>query len=82
MSTNSYEADGATERPACTIADTIGDAFRLVLRVSSALDSVGRRDLGTEFWERAYRAPSFDRALAIAREYIEIAPPSTGEVRP
>jgi hypothetical protein len=61
-------------KPTCDLADVeAGDSFRLILRVSTALDRAGRPALGTEFWDAAMRMHSYGEVIDLARRYVEVA---------
>ena len=73
-SDNALKPSAAAPKPVCDLADVApGDAFRLILRVSTALDRAGRASLGTEFWDAAMRLRSYGEVLGLARQYVEVA---------
>ena len=65
-------------KPTCDLADiAAGDSFRLILRVSTALDRAGWPALGTEFWDAAMRLRNYGEVMSLARQYVEVAPSAT-----
>jgi hypothetical protein len=75
VANNTLKPSAAAPKPICDLADiSAGDTFRLILRVSTALDRAGRPSLGTAFWDEAMRFKSYGEVLGLARQYVEVAP--------
>jgi hypothetical protein len=60
------------ERPECDLIGTDGNVFALAGRVTKALKRAGMGDKATEFTQRLFACGSYDEALVLMGEYVEI----------
>ena len=61
------------KKPECQLIGTDGNVFALAARVCSALRKAGQSDKVKEFTERLFRSKSYDDALVLMGEYVEVA---------
>ena len=59
-------------KPKCELIGTDGNVFALRGRAEKALIDVGRRDKVDEFSTRLFECESYDEALTLLHEYVEI----------
>ncbi len=59
-------------KPVCQLAERNGNIFNLVSVASLALKKEGLNSEATEMRERAIHSGSYDKALAIVMEYVEV----------
>jgi len=61
------------EKPKCQLARTDGNVFSLGGRVSQTLKKAGLRDEAKMFTERLFKCGSYDEALRLMMEYVEVS---------
>jgi hypothetical protein len=54
------------------LSGTDGNVFALGGRVSSALKEGGERELAQEFISKLFKCGSYDNALSLMAEYVEV----------
>ena len=59
-------------RPRCRLVGEDGNVFSIIGRVASALRRAGMRDEADEFVERALASRSYDEALTLVFDYVEV----------
>ena len=60
-------------KPKCKLTGTDGNVFALAARVSQALKKAGQADKAKEFRDRLFQSHSYDEALALMQEYVEVS---------
>ncbi len=71
MSTN-VEKQTNVEKPTCKLTGTDGNVFALAGLVSKALRQAGQSDKAKEFTAKLFKTGSYDEALTLMREYVEV----------
>lgn len=61
-----------SEKPKCTLIGTDGNVFALAGRVGRALKQAGLNDKAKEFYSKVMQCGSYDEALRLMDEYVEI----------
>jgi len=61
-----------TEKPVCKLVDTDGNVFALAGQVGKTLKRAGLADKATEFYEKLKNCGSYDEALRLMMEYVEV----------
>lgn len=59
-------------KPRCKLIGTDGNVFALAGRVQKTLRKAGQGELAKEFQKKLFECPSYDAALALMSEYVEI----------
>ena len=59
-------------KPKCKLTGADGNIFNLMGLARKALREAGQRELGEEMTNRVYGAKSYDQALQIIMEYVEV----------
>ena len=59
-------------KPVCKLVGNDGNVFNLVGIVIQALKRAGMKDKADEFWERVRGCGSYDEALQLIMEYVEV----------
>ena len=59
-------------KPKCTLIGTDGNVFALVGKVGGALKRAGLHDEAKEFYSKVFKCGSYDEALQLMHEYVEI----------
>lgn len=59
-------------KPKCKLTGADGNIFNLIGLARKALREAGQRELGEEMTNRVYTSKSYDEALQIIMEYIEV----------
>lgn len=59
-------------KPKCKLVGTDGNVFALAGRVSAALKKAGQEDKVKEFMECLIKCKSYEEALALMTEYVEV----------
>ena len=59
-------------KPKCQLTGADGNIFNLMGLARKALREAGQRELGEEMTNRVYGAKSYDQALQIIMEYVEV----------
>lgn len=59
-------------KPKCKLINTDGNVFTLAGRVGQALRKAGQGDKVKEFNERLWKCKSYEEALNLMSEYVEI----------
>jgi len=59
-------------KPICKLIGTDGNVFALGGRVSQALKKAGEKEKAKEFSQKLFRCGSYDEALALMGEYVDI----------
>ena len=62
----------ATAKPVCNLSDCDGNVFMLAGRVSKALKRAGLADKATEFQGKLSTCKSYDEALQLMIQYVEV----------
>ena len=60
------------EKPKCKLVGTDGNVFALAGRVSQALRKAGQGDKVKEFSERLSQCESYDKALQLMMDYVDV----------
>lgn len=60
------------EKPVCKLIGTDGNVFALIGRVRRVLNEAGQQKEATRMLERCFKARSYDEALQIMMEYVEV----------
>ena len=60
------------DKPRCQLLGTDGNVFALAARVTQALKQAGQGDKAKEFQGRLWKSRSYDEALSLMAEYVEI----------
>ncbi|OIO43428.1 hypothetical protein AUJ64_02470 [Candidatus Pacearchaeota archaeon CG1_02_39_14] len=60
------------KRPKCSLIGTDGNVFALISKVSTTLKKIGQHNQAKEMTSRCFKAGSYDEALMIMDEYVEI----------
>lgn len=60
------------EKPTCTLVGTDGNVYALASRVGIALRESGQPDQADDMWTRLWQCQSYDEALRLFAEYVEI----------
>lgn len=60
------------KKPVCKLIGTDGNVFALAGRVTSCLKREGMRAEAEEFQKKLFSCGSYDEALALMSEYVEI----------
>jgi hypothetical protein len=60
------------EKPVCQLSGTDGNVFALAGRVARALKAAGRESQVQDLWDRLVTCGSFDDALGLFTEYVEV----------
>lgn len=63
---------GEQTKPTCKLVGEDGNIFSILGRVSSALKENGKADEAKEVSERVMSSGSYDEALQIMMEYVEV----------
>jgi len=58
--------------PLCRLIGTDGNVFSIIGRVRRALEHDGQPDRAREFVKRVFASKSYDEALALCLEYVEV----------
>ena len=61
------------QKPKCKLTGTDGNVFALAGKVTRALKHAGQADKAKEFTDRLFKCKSYDEALALMGEYVEIS---------
>jgi len=61
-----------SEKPVCKLVGTDGNVFHIINKVSDCLRKAGRKEQASEFIDKAFKAPSYDRVLQLCLEYVEV----------
>jgi hypothetical protein len=59
-------------KPECGLIGEDGNVFNLIGKASKALKRAGLEDQAKEMSERIYRCDSYDEALRIITEYVDV----------
>ena len=59
-------------KPVCKLSGTDGNVFALSGRVRLALNRAGQADKAKEFADRLFQCKSYDDALDLMNEYVEV----------
>ncbi len=59
-------------KPRCKLVGTDGNVFSLMGTVAKTLRKAGLSDQAKEMQEKCFKAGSYDKALAIMAEYVDI----------
>ena len=59
-------------KPKCKLTGADGNIFNLMGLARKALREEGQRELGEEMTNRVYGAESYDEAIQIIMEYVEV----------
>ena len=62
----------AKPKPKCVLVGTNGYVFALAGKVSRTLKQAGMRDEAKEFMEKLPQCGSYDEALQLMMEYVEV----------
>lgn len=62
----------AVSKPKCTLIGEDGNVFNLAGIVSRTLRKAGMRDKVEEFQNRLFKCGSYDEALVLMQDYVEI----------
>lgn len=62
----------ASERPRCRLVGEDGNVFNLIAKVSRCLRDNGMRKEASEMQDRVFACGSYEEALGIMGEYVEI----------
>jgi len=62
-----------TTKPKCKLVGQDGNVFNLIGLANRALKDAGLRDQAKEMTEKCFAAHSYDEALAILQEYVEVS---------
>jgi len=60
-------------KPKCELTETDGNVFALAGRVGSALKRAGQADKAKEFYEKLPNCGSYDEALRLMMEYVDVS---------
>lgn len=60
-------------KPKCKLVGQDGNMFNLIAVVSQTLKKAGLRDQANEMTKKCFQASSYDEALAIMMDYIEVS---------
>lgn len=60
------------KKPKCKLIGTNGNVFALAAKVREALRKAGLREDMEEFSSRLFKCESYDEALALMCEYVDI----------
>ena len=60
------------EKPSCKLVGTDGNVFALAGRVKQALRKAGQSDKAEEFVKKLPACRSYDEALTLMMEYVEV----------
>ena len=60
------------KKPQCPLIGTDGNVFMLAGRVTAALRKAGQREKADEFGKKLHECESYDKALVLMGEYVEI----------
>ena len=60
------------QKPKCTLVGEDGNVFNLIGKVSKTLKRAGQPERAREMAERTFKSGSYNEALAIMGEYVEI----------
>lgn len=60
------------EKPTCKLLGEDGNVFILMGKVSKALKKAGLADKAKEMTDRVFDSGSYDEALTIFRDYVEV----------
>lgn len=61
-----------TTKPECKLIGTDGNIFALAGKVGKALKRAGQQADAKEFYDRLPQCHSYDAALALMMEYVEV----------
>ena len=61
-----------TIKPKCKLVGTDGNVFALAGQVTKALKKNSQFDLAKEFSEKLFQCESYDKALQLMMEYVEV----------
>jgi hypothetical protein len=67
-----YLESPKVDKPKCKLVGTDGNVFALGGRVMSALRKAGQADKATEFSKKLFQCGSYDEALVLMQEYVEV----------
>lgn len=59
-------------KPKCKVTGTNGNVFNLIGLVSRSLRNAGLNDKAEEFVDKAFKAGSYDEAIQIMMEYVDV----------
>lgn len=59
-------------KPICTLIGTDGNVFALAGRVQKCLKDAGQPEKAKEMVERLHKCKSYDEALAMFTEFVEV----------
>ena len=59
-------------KPRCKLSNQDGNIYNLLSIASVTLKNIGLDQEAKEMWEQAANANSYDEALAIIQEYVEV----------
>lgn len=59
-------------RPICQLTGTDGNVFMLAAKVINALKKAGQRAEAQEFMDKLPKCESYDEALSLMMEYVEV----------
>ena len=59
-------------KPSCTLIGQDGNVFNLIGLASRALKRAGQSDKSQEMTKKAFASGSYDEALQIIMEYVEV----------
>jgi hypothetical protein len=60
------------DKPTCELIGTDGNVFALAGKVQSVLKKAGLKDQAEEFMKRLPECESYDEALRLILEYVEV----------
>ena len=60
-------------KPKCKLTGTDGNVFALAGGVSQALKRAGQADKAKEFQGKLFKCGSYDEALVLMQEYVEVS---------
>ena len=61
------------EKPKCKLSGENGNIFNLLALAGKALKKAGLKEQAAEMGERAWASGSYDEALAIIQEYVDVS---------
>ena len=67
------DATHETKKPRCKLTGTDGNVFSVIATVSRSLKRSGQEARAAEWATRAMNSRSYDAALALAFEYVEVS---------
>lgn len=59
-------------KPECELIGTDGNIFAIMGKVGKVLKAAGMREEAKEYMDKVMACESYDKALEITREYVEV----------